>query len=442
MMYIVKQKVIKEVVMKRIILLVLVLTLGVAGLFSQSDDTRINVAVINFENQTGSDGLGYLSSSLADSLSATLSQITNINILERENLEKVMEEVKLELSGILKESDISSVGELVKANVLLLGSYTGDPGQLVVTLKAIDVATAKIIYGRVITAPLSTLFDIVTQASLEIGTIIAGDDIGILSVTTVPDGCDIYINGMLAGKSPLVEYKVPPGMVRLKAVKSGYMEKDSVIEIIPDKLAVWEIVLLEAQNKYPWHVSLSAFYLQPINNPSDKDIFKPSILLLVSWGYSFSNFTMDAELGFSKMDHSETIDFFGTSVEQKRWYNYATLNLNFKYSLFRGWKYVSPWLGILAGGSVITDIRENSSGEEGEEELMQQGMVLLGANAGVNLFSFSRFHPYLEGRFYYYPQKITRTAYTSAGLGGGLIATPEDFKFFGFAIGCGIRVTY
>ena len=56
--------------MKRIILGILFLIFGVNGLFSQSDDKQINVAVINFENQTGSNGLGYLSSSLADSLSA------------------------------------------------------------------------------------------------------------------------------------------------------------------------------------------------------------------------------------------------------------------------------------------------------------------------------------------------------------------------------------
>ncbi len=125
--------------MKHITLVLLVLMMGVTGLFSQSDDTQINVAVINFENQTGSDGLGYLSSSLADSLSATLSQIDNISIVERGQLEKVMEEVKLELSGILKESELSSIGELIKADVLLLGSYTGDPQKLVVNIKAVDV---------------------------------------------------------------------------------------------------------------------------------------------------------------------------------------------------------------------------------------------------------------------------------------------------------------
>ncbi len=428
--------------MRRIILVILVITLGMTGLFSQSDDTLINVAVISFENQTGSDGLGYLSSSLADSLSATLSQIDSISVVERGQLERVMEEVKLELSGILKESDISSIGELVKANVLLIGSYTGDPGKLVVTLKAVDVYTSKILYGRVITAPLSTLFDLVAQASLEMGTIIAGEDIGILSVTTVPDGCDIYINGMLAGKSPLVEHKVPGGTVRLKAVKSGYMEEDSEIQIIPGKPVVWEVVLLETLNKYPWHLSLSGFYLKPINSPSDADTFQPAFLLLASWGYSFSNFNIDAELGYSKMDHSETIDFFDTTVKQERWYNYVTLNLNLKYFLFPNWKNISPWLGILAGGSIFIDIRKNSSGEDEMEELTREGMVLLGINTGVNLFSFSRFQPYLEGRFYYYPQKIIRTAYTSAGLGGGLIAEKENYNFLGFTIGTGIRVTY
>jgi hypothetical protein len=74
--------------------------------------------------------------------------------------------------------------------------------------------------------------------------------------------------------------------------------------------------------------------------------------------------------------------------------------------------------------------------------LTQQGLILLGANAGVNFFPFSRFHPYLEGRFYYYPQDITRNSYTSGGLGGGLIATPGNFSFFGITVGVGLRVIY
>lgn len=428
--------------MKRLTLILFIFTYGVFGAFSLSGDAHVNIAVVSFENQTESDGLGYLSSSLADSLSTILSRIENINIIEREHMEKILAEMNLQLSGLIKEGELSSVGKLAQADVLILGSYSGEPEKLVVNLKAVEVSTGKVLYGRVITAPLSTLFDLVTQASLEVGTIASGMKVAILSVTTIPDGCDIYINGMLAGKSPLVEYKIPPGQIRLKAVKTGYREENSTITAVADTLSLWKINLREAQNKYPWHAAVSVFFRNPLSIPSKKDLFMPGLFMLVSWGYSFSDFTLAAELGYSRMNHSVIIDFFGTPVEQERWYDYSSLDLNLTYIPFPDWKYMVPQIGLFVGGAVFNDIRKNSSADSDTEKLLQQEVLLLGTTVCIDFFPFSRFHPYLEGRFHYFPQKIDREAYSSPGLSGGLTATPESYTFFGFSIGGGIKVVY
>jgi len=193
------------------------------------------VAVVNFTNHTGGIGLQYLSRSLPESISATLAQSKDIRVVERGQLGRLIDEIALEQTGIFDERVVSRAGRLVRADVLILGSFTGSPDDIVLSLKAVDAATGNVIDGRVVRAPLAKIFDSANHAALSISVLIAGKNLGYLSVGTTPDGADIYIDGMQVGRSPLVEYKLPEGYHRLRAVKSGYLEADTTIAILSGK---------------------------------------------------------------------------------------------------------------------------------------------------------------------------------------------------------------
>ncbi|MFC1504335.1 PEGA domain-containing protein, partial [Spirochaetota bacterium] len=66
---------------------------------------------------------------------------------------------------------------------------------------------------------------------------------GYISIKTFPDSADCYINGTSAGKSPLVNYKIKPGVHNLSIKKAGYDDYTQVIKINPGEAFSREIVL-------------------------------------------------------------------------------------------------------------------------------------------------------------------------------------------------------
>jgi curli biogenesis system outer membrane secretion channel CsgG len=54
------------------------------------------VAVMDFVNNTGSEGLAYLSNSLPEALSASLANMEEIRVVERVQLDRVLEEIELQ----------------------------------------------------------------------------------------------------------------------------------------------------------------------------------------------------------------------------------------------------------------------------------------------------------------------------------------------------------
>ncbi len=203
----------------------------IASVVNISAESKKTVAVVNFSNETGGEGLSYLSSALSDSVTATLSANEKIQTVERRQISAVIDEIKLDLSGLAEEA-LSRAGKITSAEIIIAGSYTGNPEKITVNMKAVNVETAEVIYGKVMTASLGEIFDVVSQETNVFASIITGDDTGRLSVSTVPTEADIYIDGTLAGKSPLVEYLLPAGSHRLKIIRKGYREesRDFVVE--------------------------------------------------------------------------------------------------------------------------------------------------------------------------------------------------------------------
>ncbi len=392
------------------------------------------VAVMDFVNNTGSEGLAYLSDSLPEALSASLANIKEIQVVERGQLDRVLEEIALELSDLFDEEAASSVGRMAEADVLLLGSYSGDPEEVILSLKAVEVDTATVLTGKTLRVPLGELFDQAHQAALLIGNIIAGQDIGSLSVSTTPDGADVYIDGLLVGKSPLVEYKLTVGTHRIRAVRSGYIDEEVTIVIDPNEREVWKPVLIEQQTKNRSELGLSVVGLISLNGE-----IKPAPLFAGFFGHTFNHLLVSGEFGFSRIDQSETIDSPFGSLEQERWYNYLNATVSMSYIFRDSTRLFRPYAGGFAGWGRLADIRRNDAFENDKEELQVQHLLNLGVKVGTLFAPYTKFGVFLEGRFGYSPIEIIRDKFESQGLLGDLVKKESNFRFSAVSIGGGVK---
>jgi len=81
------------------------------------------VAILNFKNNSNDKSLDVLSKGLAEMLITDLSLFENIQILEREEIQKILKEMELSMLGIVDDSMALQIGKVYSAKYLLMGGY-------------------------------------------------------------------------------------------------------------------------------------------------------------------------------------------------------------------------------------------------------------------------------------------------------------------------------
>jgi len=109
-----------------------------------SEETSPVVSVFHFENTAGREEDQWMSRAFADGLGSRLAN-SDIRVVEREDLESVLKEQKLVLSGITDESTALELGKILNATQLIRGSYIILNGRLRVTLKVIDTTLGEVL---------------------------------------------------------------------------------------------------------------------------------------------------------------------------------------------------------------------------------------------------------------------------------------------------------
>lgn len=125
----------KNIILPVLIILFVIIT-GAQNLFSQT-----TVSVLYFTNTAGSEDLKWLEKGLADMLLTDLSLSDELQIVEREELEKIIEEQKFSLSGLADEDQSIEIGKLLSAEIILTGSFIAAGDTLRVDAKLLDSET-------------------------------------------------------------------------------------------------------------------------------------------------------------------------------------------------------------------------------------------------------------------------------------------------------------
>lgn len=124
-----------------------VLALFAAPALAQ-EDMRPTVAVLPFVNSAigaSNAELAPLSKGIADLLITDLAQNTGIRVVERENIQKLLDEQNLGRDGRVDEATAARIGKLLGAKHMVTGSFITDrSGTMVITLKSIDTETGRI----------------------------------------------------------------------------------------------------------------------------------------------------------------------------------------------------------------------------------------------------------------------------------------------------------
>ena len=104
----------------------------------------VKIAVMGFEGKGISEEVADV---CVNSLGNALANIEYITVVERRQIEKIINEQKFQLSGLTEEEGVE-VGKISKADIVLLGSIGKLGSSLVLSARLISVTTGKVLKGR------------------------------------------------------------------------------------------------------------------------------------------------------------------------------------------------------------------------------------------------------------------------------------------------------
>ena len=110
---------------------------------------QVSVAVGDFENQSSWMYLDSWARRLPDYLEHELSRHSGIVLVERHQLETLLNEQALGLTGLTDSSRAQEVGRLIRADYIITGTVVRDDAWLRINAKVINTTTGKIVTEKV-----------------------------------------------------------------------------------------------------------------------------------------------------------------------------------------------------------------------------------------------------------------------------------------------------
>ncbi|MDR1220446.1 MAG: CsgG/HfaB family protein [Treponema sp.] len=103
----------------------------------------VTVVVMDFVNVDGRQSV--LGRYLAEEAIKYLIKTNNIKVVERSQLESIVQEMEFQTSGYVSEESSAVIGDMLGADVIVQGNLTRTGRRIEVKLKVLDIRTAEIL---------------------------------------------------------------------------------------------------------------------------------------------------------------------------------------------------------------------------------------------------------------------------------------------------------
>jgi hypothetical protein len=187
-------------------LLALLLALGAVSRAAEPE--ILTVAVFDFESRD--EGMRDLGPKVAALITANLSAQPNIITVERAELEKVLGEQELGLSGTVSADSAAKVGHLTGAKVLVTGRVFKVDKETTLVAKIIGTETSRVYGDTVSGAGDASISDLSAQLAKKIAAIVTEKGATLVAkVESRDDRIARIVKSLKDGKRPSVAIKIP-----------------------------------------------------------------------------------------------------------------------------------------------------------------------------------------------------------------------------------------
>lgn len=131
------------------------------------------IAVLYFDYSGKDDQMALLRKGLAQMLISDLAGSDAVRLVERDRLQEILAELKLEQSAKIDPASAGKVGKLLGARYMVLGGYFDLGGTLRIDARVVEVETGKIVNSAGVNGKVDDFLDLEQKLSGKIGEILA-----------------------------------------------------------------------------------------------------------------------------------------------------------------------------------------------------------------------------------------------------------------------------
>ena len=121
------------------------------------------VAIMRFENLTGDKALDWMGDGVSETMTAKLTDVPGLVVIERLQLSQIMREQALSQTGAIADSTAIQVGKLAGARTVVLGSVQKIGDQVRISARFVDAERGTVAKSAEQTGTMSQLFALEDQ---------------------------------------------------------------------------------------------------------------------------------------------------------------------------------------------------------------------------------------------------------------------------------------
>jgi TolB-like protein len=168
---------------------------------------RVTVAVLYFDNNSPDRAYDVLQKGLADMLVTDLSQVESLQVVERDKLQKLVDELKLQRSKFFDPRTAQQLGKGIGARYAVTGALAAFEPRMRIDVRVIEVATARVVVADRVVGDRGKFFELESElvgklaAALKVKLTTSRGSGDVATVLAYAQGLDAADRGDLKGAS-------------------------------------------------------------------------------------------------------------------------------------------------------------------------------------------------------------------------------------------------
>jgi len=131
-----------------------------------------SVAIATFQNLTKDKEIDWIGTGFAETLTTKLINVKSIRVFERNQMAKLLEEIKLSMTGIIDEKTATQAGKFIGVEYMVIGSFQKVNERIMVTARLVNVATSEVERSASVKGNYKDLFELQEELTLKLATIL------------------------------------------------------------------------------------------------------------------------------------------------------------------------------------------------------------------------------------------------------------------------------